>query len=200
MSSRLVKFIPFAKVEDNIFRVVQTILKVDKVEHEIANRVKDDILRKHFRDSHGLSLRLWIPSSAVITSLRLLATPKTSLESLAEGAHEVTRLLHHLALVFLHPFFLLVRSSIFFLLNCFLEFLIKNFLQNRFPNVFFLPNTVVVYELCKVLFFETLFMSSWIYFWIHIRFHWLEIDELWTIEYSIDNLEVNILFMDDSCK
>lgn len=97
------------------------------MEHKVTNGVEYDVLCKDLGNSHGLSLGLYLSGTA-IASLILLCSPETSLEAFAKTAHEVTRLLHHLALVFFETLVIVISSSIFFLLDCFLELLVKNFL------------------------------------------------------------------------
>ena len=60
MSSGLVELIPLTEVEDHLFGILQAILKVDEMEHKVANRIEYDVLGKHFGDSHCLSLGLLV--------------------------------------------------------------------------------------------------------------------------------------------
>ena len=54
MSLRFVQFIACAKIQNDLLRVLQTIFKVDEMEHEVADRVEDDVLSQHLWDSHRL--------------------------------------------------------------------------------------------------------------------------------------------------
>jgi hypothetical protein len=56
MRSRLIELISFTEVQNDLSAVVKGVFEVDEVVQEITNSVKNDVLRKCFRDPHGL---LW---------------------------------------------------------------------------------------------------------------------------------------------
>ena len=123
------------------------------MEHEVTNRVKNYVLSEHFGYPHGLTFGFF-RSGAAIASLIFLTSPEGSFEGLTEVAHEVAGLLHDMALVLFHTFFLACCPAILLFLNSFLEFLIENFLKDTLPNVLLLPDAVVVDEVGQVLLFE----------------------------------------------
>jgi hypothetical protein len=148
---RLVKFIPFAKVQDDLFRILKTILEIDKVKHEIADGVKDYILRQDLWDSHGIALAFFLTSPGAIAAF--FSAPEWALERLAkiiDISHEITGLFHHMRFVLLEAIFLNKSAPVFFFLDGLLKFLVQNFLKDAFPNVFFLPNSMVIHKLGQV--------------------------------------------------
>lgn len=148
MRSRLIKFIPFAEVQNDLFWILQRIFEIDEVEHEITYRIENDILGQTLWNSHCLCFLLFIctfiSASCRIASILFITTPKFILECLTP--HEITSFVHNL-LVIIFFFFCGFSFFLFFFLDCFLKSLIQNFLQNAFPNIFFLPYTMIVYIL-----------------------------------------------------
>ena len=122
------------------------------MEHEVADGVEDDILSQNFRNSHRLVLFAFV---LAITSLFVSAPqrPFNRLTKIIEVAHQITSGLHKLLLVFLNVI-ILHSTSIFFLLYSLLKFLVKNFLKHAFPDVFFLPDSMVIDKFGQVLFLE----------------------------------------------
>jgi hypothetical protein len=105
-----------------------------------------------------------------------------------------------LLFVFFNPVIILNSTSIFFLLYGLLEFLVKDFLQHTFPDVLFLPDSMIVDKFGQVLFLEFFAIFSR-HFYRHIeRILFLEVNQLTRIEDGIDNFEIDILFVDYGCE
>ena len=91
MSTRFVQFIAFGKIQNDLLRVLQTIFEVDEMEHEVADRVEDDVLSQHFWDSHRLIL---FASVLAVTSFRFISAPQrpfNRFSEIIEVAHQITR-------------------------------------------------------------------------------------------------------------
>lgn len=199
MSSRFVQFIAFRKVQNNLLRVLQTIFEIDEMEHEVADRVEDDVLSQNFWDSHRLILLAFIPA---VTSVRFISAPQRPFDRLSkiiEVAHQIACRFHELLLVFLNSVIILNPTSIFFLLYGLLEFLVKNFLQDTFPDVLFLPDSMIVYKFGQVLFLESFAVFSR-HFGCFERILFLEVYELTRIEDRVNDFEIDIFFVNNGCE
>lgn len=127
------------------------------MEHEITYRIKNDVLGKTFRNSHRLSFLffcVFFTTSCWATSIFFI-TPQLVLECFAP--HKVRSFVKNLfILVFL--FFCCFTLLFFFLLDSFLKSLVQNFLQNTFPNIFFLPYAMIVDILGQVVLLQITFV------------------------------------------
>ena len=139
----LVELVFFAEVKDNRFGLFEAEFEVDKVEHKVADCVEDYVLSECFRNPHGLLSFLSIGLTSPV------------LKRLSEIIRDISSTPCERLFIFLHfVIFLPLQLFLGFFCDSFLEFLVDYFLQAWFPNVFFLPNSVVVDKLGKIEFLE----------------------------------------------
>jgi hypothetical protein len=170
------------------------------MEHEVTDRVENDVLCEHFGYPHGLPLG-FITAGAAIASVVFITSPDGSFEGLSEVAHESGGLLHDLVLVLIHAVFLAGFSTVFLFLNSFLKFLIENFLKDTLPNVFFLPDAVVVDKVGQVLLFEPQFLRDFVAPRIRFKVTFFNLRLikylLRRVKNCIDHLEIHVFFMNN---
>lgn len=158
MCSRLIELISLTEVQNNLLRIVKWIFEIDEMEHEITNRVKDDILCQTLGNSHCLSFLFGcsiISTSSRIATVFFISTPKFVLECFAP--HEVWCFVEDL-FVFIFFFFCRFTFFLFFFLDSFLKSLIQNFLKYTFPNIFFLPYAMIVHILRQIILLQITFI------------------------------------------
>ena len=116
------------------------------MEHEITYGIEYYVLSQGLWYPHCLRLLLITFSSSRLRTTSRLATPQRPFECLAP--HEVARLIEHL-LIFIRIARLLTILLLLLLLflHSLLELLIQHLLQHTLPDVFFLPDAVIVHIL-----------------------------------------------------
>ena len=178
MCSWLVQLISFAKVKNYLFWVFKWILEVYEMEHKVTNGKENYVLCKRLWYSHCLRL---------LTLLIFFWAPQRSFsESL-----KVVQVAHEIACGFWKYVILILCSPLVFLfLNCLLKLLIEYFLKNTFPDIFFLPDSMIVDELGKILFLVFLFF-------VDLIIILLKVNHLTAIQYCIDHFEIDIFLVDD---
>ena len=196
MSSGFVQLVAFGKIEDDILGVLQAVLEVDEVEHEIADGVEDDVLGQDLGNSHRL---IFLSFLLAVTSFGFVSAPERSFDGLAkivEVAHQVTGRFDELLFVFLNPIvIILYPASILFLLHSLLEFLVKNLLKHTLPDVLFLPDSVIVHKFRQILFLESFALLSRHFGDFIQRILLLEVNKLTRIEDRVNHLKIDVFFM-----